>query len=203
MTRKRSRQKVRTTFQCQSAAAIPAANLTNNPSFERGVADWDRFQSKVTRERASDAPEGSYVGRVSLATSPDEDSIDDEPDTVEASSVAGRAYTASAWVKATPSTDGGRVCIAIREWRVARTDDSFEGVAQAAVTASARKFRKVEVSYTAMGNRNTIDLHVFRYPPGVRAGEDFLVDAITMTQHSGGGRNTQLVPRATCRPTSG
>jgi serine/threonine protein kinase len=184
------------------AAAIPAANLTGNPSFERGVADWDTFQSKVTRERASDAPDGRYVARVSLATSPDEYSIDDEPDTVE-SSVAGRAYTASAWVKATPSTDGGRVCIAIREWRVARTDDSFEGVAQAAVTASAREFRKVQVRYVAMGNRNPIDIHVFRYPPGVSAGEDFLVDAITMTQRSGGGRNTQLVPRATCQSASG
>jgi hypothetical protein len=55
-----------------------------------------------------------------------------------------------------------------------------------------------------MGNRNPIDVHVFRYPPGVRAGEDFLVDAITMTQRSGdGATNTQLVPRATCqRPTS-
>jgi serine/threonine protein kinase len=185
------------------AAAIPANNLTGNPSFERDKADWDHFQSKITRERAADAPNGSYVARVT-ATAPDEYSIDDEPDTVESSSVAGRTYTASAWVKATPSTDGRRVCIAIREWRVARTDDSFEGVAQAAVTASASEFRKVQVSYVAMGSGNTIDLHVFRYPPGVRADEDFLVDAITMTQRSGGGeKNTQLVPRATCQQASG
>jgi Protein kinase domain len=183
-------------------AAIPAGNLTRNPSFERDDAKWDTFQSKISRERAADAPDGSYVARVSLTASPDEYSIDDEPDTVQAS-IAGRAYTASAWVKATPATDGGRVCIAIREWRVARTDDSFEGVAEAAVTASAREFRKVEVSYVAMGNRNPVDVHVFRYPPGVRAGEDFLVDAITMTQRSGGDeRNTQLVPEATCQSAS-
>ena len=55
-----------------------------------------------------------------------------------------------------------------------------------------------------MGDRNPIDVHVFRYPPGVRAGEEFLVDAITMTQRSAGGRgNTQLVPRATCQPPGG
>ena len=46
--------------------------------------------------------------------------------------------------------------------------------------------------------------NLFRYPPGVRASEDFLVDAITMTQRSGGGGgNTQLVPEATCQRTSG
>src|SRR3954454_1519260 len=65
------------------AAAIPAGNLTGNPSFESDVADWDHFQSKITRERVADAPDGSYVARVT-ATSPGEYSIDDEPDTVEA-----------------------------------------------------------------------------------------------------------------------
>jgi hypothetical protein len=72
------------------------------------------------------------------------------------------------------------------------------------LTASAQEFRKVQVRYVAKGNRNTVDVHVFRYPPKVRAGEDFLVDAITMTPGSGGGGGSaQLVPRATCRPASG
>jgi len=67
------------------------------------------------------------------------------------------------------------------------------------VTASARAFRKVQVSYVAAGDRNSVDVHVFRYPPDISDGEEFLVDAITLTRSSGGGgKNTQLVDKLTC-----
>ena len=189
----------------EPAATIPESNLTRNPSFEQNADKWEPFQAGISRERAADAPEGDYVARLTSTVTDDQYAIDDEPDTVSAGSVAGDTYTATAWVKGTSTTDGKRVCIAIREWRVDRTDDSFEGVAQAAVTASSREFHKVQVKYVASGNRNPVDVHVFRYPPpDVRMGEEFLVDAITMTRSSGsGGENTQLVDKPTCQQAVG
>jgi hypothetical protein len=178
-------------------AAIPETNLTVNPSFERVSAGWDAYQSKITRERASDAPAGRYIARVALASEPDEYSIDDEPETVS-SSVRGRAYTATAWVKATPETDGNWVCIAIREHAPGAGEDSWAGVAQGHVVASTAEFRQARVTYVARADAHTIGVHVFRYPPVVGKRDAFLVDAITMTEDLRGGVNEQLVRSATC-----
>lgn len=135
---------------------------------------------------------------MSLKTEPDEYSIDDDPETVS-SSVEGHAYTASAWVKATPATDGERFCIAIREHTPTQDPDTYEGIAQGFLAAPASEFRQVRVTYVARGNGNTIGVHVFRYPPRVGERDAFLVDAITMTQNPRGGVNEQLVREATCQ----
>ena len=45
---------------------------------------------------------------------------------------------------------------------------------------------------------NTIDVHVYRYPGEMEAGESFLVDAITVTEGTDTSENTQLVDDATC-----
>ena len=179
-------------------AAIPANNLTVNPSFERVKTGWGPFHSTIARERVPDAPDGRYAVRVALTTKPDEYSIDDDPETVD-SSVKGHAYTASAWVKATPATDGERICIAIREVPPTGGENSYVGVAQGSIVASASEFRQVRVTYVARANDNPIGVHVFRYPPRVGERDAFLTDAITMTQDPRGGRNTQLVEEANCQ----
>jgi hypothetical protein len=166
------------------APAIPAANVTSNPSFERDLSGWDRFQSRVERERVPDAPDGEHVARVALAGSPDEYSIDDEPETVS-SSVKGRTYVAAAWVKAAQGTADQRVCISLRESRPEGSDD-YVGFASASIKASAGEYRKVRVTYVAKATDDRIGVHVFRYPPGVHEGEAFLVDAITITRGAGG-----------------
>ena len=162
-----------------AAAAIPEGNLTSNPSFERTSSGWDFFRSDLAREQASDAPDGENVARVALSGSPGEYSIDDFPETVS-SSVKGRDYTGSAWVKATEATDGARICIAVREG----LDDGDDELAfsQSSVRASANEYREVRVTHRAAADGEKIGVHVFRAGQGVSEGEAFFVDAIALTQ---------------------
>ncbi len=161
------------------SAVIPASNLMSNPSFESGTSGWDSFRSEIARVPATDAPDGGHVARVTLAGSSGEYAIDDDPDTVGAS-VRGRSYAAVAWVRATPSTEGEPVCIAIRE-RQAESDES-EGFAAASVTATAAEYRPVRVRHIADGDGNRVDVHLFRGARDTGEGDAFLVDAITMTE---------------------
>jgi Protein kinase domain len=162
--------------------AIPAANLTANPSFEQDKSGWDVFESEITREQASDAPHGETVARVTLTGAPGEYSIDDDPETIS-SAGEGNSYTATAWVKATEATDGEEICISLREG----LDDSEESnpFATASVRASAEEYREVRVRYRAATSGRSIGVHVFRAGGGTTKGEAFLVDAIVITEGSG------------------
>jgi hypothetical protein len=157
-------------------AAIPEANLTANPSFERDLAGWDDFNTALQRVEAADAPDGDHVAQVTVTGSATEYAIDDSPDSVEASA-SGETYNAVAWVKATASTDGKPVCLSIRE---RPADGAGTGIASSEVSATAGEYRPVRVSYTAQGDGNRIDVHVFRQGDGVQPDEAFLVDAITL-----------------------
>jgi serine/threonine protein kinase len=170
------------------SATIPAGNLTSNPSFESDTSGWGVFNSELARERASDAPDGRHVVRVSLVGSPDEYTIDDEPETV-GSSREGQVYTASAWVKATEETDGTTICISLREGVEDGGDAPFSA---ASVEASADEYRRVEVSHRATASGKTIGVHVFPALSGVEQGGSFLTDAIAITESgdAGGGQPT-------------
>ncbi len=162
-------------------AEIPKSNLTSNPSFESGLANWDEFNIDIGRVEADDAPDGSYVAQVSLTGSKTEYAIDDSPDSVE-SSKKGDTYSAVAWVKAAKSTDGKPVCIAIRE---RSAEGELVDRSTGEVTANAGEYRPVRVSHVAKTDGNLIDVHVLRQGDGVRAGEVFLVDAISLIDGAG------------------
>jgi hypothetical protein len=182
----------------RAAVAIPAGNVIANPSFEENLNGWDPFVATLARERADDAPDGEYVARVTLDGEPSEYSIDDEPDVLERGSKANTEYVASAWVKATPETDGRPICIALRDWTVGRPPDTYTGQAEGSVVATTGEYRKVEVRYVAPLDGNTIDVHVYRYPGEMQPDEAFLVDAITVVERAPTGENDQLVDDATC-----
>ena len=166
----------------EERSAMPAGNLTSNPSFEDDTSGWDIFNSQIAREAAKDAPDGENVVRVKLTGSGEKEySIDDDPDTVQ-SSVRGRSYSALAWVKATAGNDDKPICIAISEHD---GDDRSVGYAAGSVKADAGTYRPVRVSHVAKDNGNTIDVFVFRASPELEAGDAFLVDAISMTEGSG------------------
>jgi hypothetical protein len=183
----------------ENVAAVPDDNLTRNPSFEKDDSHWgDSFNSLPKRERATDAPDGDFVARVSLTKPSDEYSIDDYRETVK-SSQKGHLYTATAWTKAANGTAGERVCISLRESSPAKT--GYVGVAEASAIASADKYQKVQVPYVALASGDKIGVHVFRHGSDLRQGEAFLVDAITISPGSTGHRNTHLVRDATCQPS--
>jgi serine/threonine protein kinase len=161
-----------------AAAAIPAGNLTDNPSFESDTAGWGVFNSELAREQASDAPDGRYVVRVSLVGSPDEYTIDDEPETVS-SSQEGVVYTASAWVRATEATDGDTICISLRE---GLEDGGEVPFSAASAEASADEYRELRVSHRATASGETIGVHVFPAVSDVEQGDSFFADAIAITE---------------------
>ena len=99
------------------------------------------------------------------------------------SSRRGRSYTANAWVKATETTDGERVCISIREG----LEDATDGFpfSDASIRVSADEYRELRVTHRAEAGGKTIGVHVFRAGPGVDD-EAFLVDAIAVTESAGG-----------------
>ena len=165
----------------QTAATIPEANVTANPSFESDLSNWDSFNIDLERVEADDAPDGSYVAQVSHGGSETEYAIDDSPDSVD-SSTKGSTYSAVAWVKATESTDGKPVCMSIRE---RSADGTAVGLTSGEVTASAGDYQPVRVSHVAAADGSRIDVHVFRQGDGVEAGEAFLVDAISLVDGAG------------------
>ena len=178
-------------------AAPPVDSLTVNPSFEDGTAGWIAFQGTIAAEAADDAPDGDSVVRVQSGISGDQYAIDDEPDTVMDGSVADRRYTASAWVKATESTEGKPICIAIRESAPGQAPGSA-AIAEGKVIATAGEYQQVSVSHVATADGNRIHVHVYRWADDVTEGEAFLADSIVLTADDAGGPNDQLVAEARC-----
>jgi hypothetical protein len=161
---------------------IPAGNLTVNPSFERDLSHWDTFQSNLSREQASDAPDGRHVVRVSAISPSGDWAIDDTPDTVT-DSVAGAHYTAAAWVKSTDSSVGTVACLTVRE-RTA--DGGLIGQASAGRPMSLDGYMQVRVPYAARRSADRIDIHLTARHPSGAVNDSFLADALTLSKGDAG-----------------
>ena len=164
---------------------IPVGNLTVNPSFEHDRSGWDTSESRLSRMRVPDAPNGHYVVRVSALHPSGDYAIDDYPDTV-AHSIAGRRYVAEAWVRGTEETDGKRVCLTLRE----KAGPHKVYIANGGVIMSAAHYREVRVAYVAKGTGHPIDVHMFGPSASRSTGDAFLADAVSITQSSGTATNT-------------
>lgn len=164
---------------------IPADNLTVNPSFEQDLSHWETNESRLSRMRVPDAPNGHYVVRVSALHPSGDYAIDDTPDTVT-HSIAGRRYVAEAWVRGTDGTDGKRVCLTLRE----KVGPHKAYIANGGVIISAAHYREVRVAYVAKGTGHPIDVHMFGPSASRSTGDAFLADAISITPSSGTGTKT-------------
>ena len=162
---------------------IPAGNLTTNPSFESDTAGWDVSTATIATERTADAPDGERVVRVRALTPGGDFAIDDSPDTIQ-SSVAGRRYTAAAWVKATESTNGELVCIGLRER--AGSEGELVSDSYAAGIATVGEFRELGTFLVAEGTGNRISVHVYMDREQGGEGDAFLADAISLAEGPGG-----------------
>jgi len=167
-----------------ATAKIPAGNLVKNPSFEDGKRDWDNFNSNLMVEQAADAPDGTHVVRVASTTGAGEWGIDDLGDTVS-DSVAGRRYTAEAWVKGTNATDGKQVCLTVRE-RPQQGDAANVGNPGAGALLSSGRYTELRVPYMAQGDGNRVDVHITTDNPDAKPGDVFLADAISLSPTDGG-----------------
>jgi hypothetical protein len=135
--------------------------------------------------RLFDVPsaDGDYVVRVSALTSSGLSTLDDYPDTID-SSVEGRTYTAAAWVKGTPASDGNLVCIGLRER--AGTAGDLVGDAYAGEALAAGQYQELRVSLPTKASGNRLDVHVFTEQANGKKGDAFLADAISIAEGSGG-----------------
>ncbi|MEQ8834908.1 MAG: hypothetical protein RIB67_10770 [Miltoncostaeaceae bacterium] len=156
-------------------AAIPATNLTGNPSAESGLDGWEGLRgSSLSRVPSAFAADGRYVflaerrgGRIY--------GIDDSPESV-ASTRDGGTYRASAVVRAgSSSTVGRRLKISIVETTsggsVVRRTNSDD-------VALSGTPRRVEVSTTARGAGNRLGVEI--YQTGARNGHAFEADALAL-----------------------
>ena len=167
-----------------AAAKIPAGNLVKNASFEHGTRDWDIFNSNLAAEQAADAPDGTHVVRVAATNGGGEWGIDDLGDTVS-DSVAGRRYTAKAWVKGTDATDGKQVCLTVRE-RPQQGDAQNVGNEGAGGLLSSGRYTELRVPYMAQADGDRVDVHITANVAGAKPGDAFLADAISLSPTNGG-----------------
>ncbi|WP_026910254.1 carbohydrate binding domain-containing protein [Patulibacter minatonensis] len=162
-------------------ATVPSGNITANPSFEADVAGWDRYRSTVSQTPVADDPDAASGSRSATVKAnagvTDSYSIVQAPTSLNKKAAGAYTYTATAWVKGTPSSAGKTVTLFVRE------KDAADGDVQsrsAPVTLSADRFKKVTVSATAQATGDSIDVYAARLDD-VSSGESFRIDAFTLT----------------------
>jgi PKD repeat protein len=179
-------------------APQPSTNFVRNPSFEAGLTNWAGYRSSLSRVQLADAPEGTTVAKVAATTTSDY-TIGEVPATV-GSAKAGVTYTARAFVKAaSPSAVGKRVVIDMREADATRYLRTVSG---ASVTLT-NSFQPVTAQISGQAAGHEIDFYVLQV--GGVSGDAFYVDAVTLTDGSGGTpppTNTPPVADFTINPTA-
>ncbi len=167
-----------TSRQITVSAAPPAgANLIANPSFETGLSGWGSWQASLARASATGAPDGQYVARVTR-TSGTSFTLDDSASTVTAT-VAGRTYTAAAWVRAGSTASVGKaVQLKLRE----RTSDGAQvadvGSPTVALTTAWQRLTVSRTASSAGGNLGVRVSHNAAAAGSVLEADGFVLAAV-------------------------
>lgn len=170
------------------ALALVPGNVVANASFESDLDGWSSWQSSIGRSWSSAAPDGDYVARVARTTGTSY-VIDDAPAAV-GDTVAGRRYTATAFVRAAAGQSVGRpIGITLRE-------RSPSGSVVAQTTSSAQDlgagFQEITVTARAVGSGNTLDVRISQ--GSAVAGDVFEADAVTVVPEGAGAQADQPPP---------
>lgn len=160
-------------------APQPATNLVANPSFETDTSGWGRYQATITRTQVAGAPDGVYAARVAQTTGTTF-TIDDAPDTV-LNAKAGVTYSARAFVRAASASSVGKtVRLYLRESTATARVRTVQGPA---VTLT-NDFQAVGATISGQAAGNEIDMYVAQ--ANAAAGDAFFIDAISLSDGSGG-----------------
>jgi hypothetical protein len=171
-----------------AAATIPSGSLTANPSFEVSSSGWSARQGALSRRMLADAPDGRYVVRVARRAGASY-TIDDTADTVRWA-IAGRVYTATAWVRAAGGRAAGKtVRLRIREKYPSGAVMSDTGSAPVTLT---KTFKAVRLRVVPKRTGDRLDVRITQ--TGARAGDAFYADAISLTPRSGPTRSSPSSP---------
>jgi type VII secretion-associated serine protease mycosin len=159
--------------QTWTVTASPSGTPSNylpNGSFANGLAGWATYQSALSLVAGHDA---TQAARVTLATGTAY-SIEAEPRPVP-TTVAGRSYSASAWVRA--AAPGKTVCLRVREYQGA----TQVGAAQTCAPTSAGWAELPALVYSAVGGGS---LDVYAYQSNAVAGDSFEIDEVLVRDAS-------------------
>ncbi len=156
-------------------------NRTANPSFEVGTAGWEADYATLSRLTIEDAPDGCCVARVAYDGDGGDAyyTINDHPDTLEKSSVAGATYRASAWVRSAidPPNPKATVSIILEEGGSPMSDE--------VKIPLGTKFSKLEMVGVAGDAGHTITVHVRQYDPV--PGDAFDIDLLRLLEEPPSG----------------
>jgi hypothetical protein len=155
------------------AAVAGGPNLVSNPSFEVNTTGWSPFPGSTIQPVA-----GGFDGNFSLRTTgPDSLStfgINDSPNWVTTTPVAGTRYRFNAWVRAASS--GGQARLRVREYqglvRIGATG-YFSNV-----VGLSPEWKSLNIDYVAQLGGTTLDLQVEDVP--ISLSEEFQVDNVSI-----------------------
>lgn len=154
-------------------------NVLSNPSFESNLSGWGSYQGSLTREAQAGAPHGGFVARVARQTGTFF-TIDDGGANVT-STAPGRAFTASAWVKAaTAASQGKPVQLKLRERAAGGSIVADVGSPSVNLTTSWQKLVVTRTTTTSGGSLGVRVSHT-----GAVAGSAMYVDAFLLTEGAG------------------
>jgi hypothetical protein len=146
-----------------------AANLLPNGSFETSTSGW--ASSTASLALVADGVVGSRAVRVAGSTSATTYTITAVPRTV-ASTAAGRAYAAGAWVRS--DRPGKTVCVRLREW----SGSGVVAYASSCAATTGTWRRLPALAYTAKASGDQLDL--FLYQGSAVSGDSFELDGATL-----------------------
>ncbi|MGN6371824.1 MAG: hypothetical protein ACTHM1_02380, partial [Solirubrobacteraceae bacterium] len=158
-----------------SAAVVGVCgNVTPNFSFESpSIAGWSSWQGSVSRVPLSEAPDGGNVARVAPGG---ESEYSLELDPAVASTTAGVAWYAAAYVQAaSPSAVGKHVWFTVRE-----RDSSGATVKRTGAGATLTgSFQRLSVQAPAVSSGDRLDIYIRQ--EGAVSTDAFYADAVTLT----------------------
>ena len=153
----------------------PSGNLIVNPSFESGVGGWDGYQSTIAPVAQSAPPDGDMVAKVTATDGPSF-TIDDTARAVPRTT-AGKAYTATAWVRAASASSVGKSAqLKLRE--LDAQGHTVADVASPAVSLTST-WQQVLVQITTTTTGGSLDVRVSE--GDAQAGDAFFADAFSLT----------------------
>ncbi len=144
-----------------------------NPSFESSLSGWAGYNASLSREAMAGAPHGSYVAKVTRVSG-SSFSIDDNTESVS-STVGGRTYAATVYVKAGNAASVGKPLVAkLRE----RSPSGSVVQTSSPVHSLTAQFVKVSVQLKSAATGSRLELYVAQLSGAV--GDAFYVDNLTL-----------------------
>lgn len=154
-------------------------NIVTNPSFESGTAGWEPFYGSTIAVVAG-GYDGLYALQMTGTTALDYGfGVNDHPDWVHRTTVTGRTYRYTAWVRSASSSGTAR--IRVREYFLAT--GALVGQISSPGVRLSPSWQELMVDYTNVSTGSSLDLQVKDNP--IVANEVFLTDLIGIRDITG------------------